>query len=356
MYHSLVRFEQAIKDYPILAKINPSKDLFKVYITNIKEDISQVPFIKSGILDLCIQDNSLCKDVVDAFSLDISLQFMSNWYKEQLDSFLPKNKQLFLDFISRNQILVADILNYINSKITRICRLEKLFPGFLYPDCISDSHFIFTLDEGHIKLALLCVNNLMTIDQVKAIDVNSTSYLIYEDYCQKLNKDAKVYDNFTKLQDFCNSTYLQFLEKDIFTPMHTELGRLIDEYPSAKYGRGYGKIAIVAGYIKEISTKIVKIVGVNTTSKSQKNDPSIRIHKFLTTKFSKIVNDASLKKHDSQICAFFKGLLGVLLAACLLFLPLFSQGYRNTFFPDTKEISQMKDLQASVEKENSLAS
>ena len=57
---------------------------------------------------------------------------------------------------------------------------------------------------------------------------------------------------------------------------------------------------------------------------------------------------ASSKKNDHKVCMFLKGLLGVLLAACCLFLPLLNTNYRSIFF-DNPEIRQLKSIQKDIE-------
>ncbi|HVT62074.1 MAG TPA: hypothetical protein VHD33_01115, partial [Legionellaceae bacterium] len=299
-------------------------------------------------------------DVLRKFTSDILLHDMVQRFGEGCTRRI-QNICITKNQISRqNHLKINHVFSALSGCITvkallmlgnkELVTLSKLRYSYTAKNPITNcNHSVFQLKDTHLELLPLLMQNHRTLIGIHALDPNSLKFSIYANSCFCTRSPEEVSSiRFKQLEQFCNSPYYQFLNEEIFSPMHNEWQRLDHQQQTAPLPLNQQKAQLMEAYMREIKNIILRKANQGVEAGKALDEIVQTIHTDLRATFKTIVNDPVLKQQHYPMWMFFVKILGVIIAACGLFLPLLSKNYRQTFFADTVEIQQMKGLEEKM--------
>ena len=135
-----------------------------------------------------------------------------------------------------------------------------------------------------------------------------------------------------RVENFFSSPYYTYLDQNLFACIDSEITRLNSQ-----------RSQLLLAEALALQSKFVHIVS-HEIKNTRDHQVEANIHRQLITEVKKLAKQDYIHAHRHPVAAFFKKVLGVLLVAPLLFIPLASSRYRRFFF-DTqcgKTLHKMK--------------
>ncbi len=212
------------------------------------------------------------------------------------------------------------------------------FSGLMMP--YNEMGFLFILFEQGI----FSREELAEFRSLKIKDFIASK--AYEKICLKFDFQKENIQTFIKkaqfIKEFLSNGYLKYLNENILKPIDEELDRLLKENAFLK------QRALV-----DYKVEILNLIADKIFLMDEKTNPGsvIRdIHFNLIIKMRSIIKSPAINQKRNHIKSFFKGVLGVLLAIPMLFIPVAaSKTYRQSFF-GTQSGQNLEKLSQSLSK------
>ena len=287
---------------------------------------------------------------------------------------LTKNNPLIRDAFIKVPIvhckqsvdMVNTILAQSESNRSNLLRITGTqFTKYLNANQGEILYFISTLSMSQSKkfeLLPLVYEGLMTpqsLDQIEFDSIEHRTYSAFVEHAEWQNL-PKVKEQFTKLKKLFEGKHYQALKEYVFKPIDEQIETLKNDkvYIAANGDDKSKQMDVAKKDIKtSISSKIVD--SIKSTINGSDFIPQTLMPSILANVFTKI-EAFSLKNEiagrRNKVAAFFKGLLGVLLAVPVFCASLLIPGYRDYFFKSSSVArlnSIRKNLKAATLSETS---
>jgi hypothetical protein len=223
-------------------------------------------------------------------------------------------------------------------------RAIEILTEYIKPE-ISNYHLIPLRLEG-----------LIAPELYKGIDHISVEYAAYKTFAQYVDWNVDVATRkvqVQKLEELVASKHLRAIKEHVLDPIDKEIDRLNNDRGSLSNVDGVDKAIQMVNAKEEIKTLVTANVNAVVTQNILRNNP------VSNTAMPQLLNDVVNKVEDiaqrdeiagrrNKVGAFFKGLLGVLLAVPLLFIPFFSRDYRDAFFK-SESVQRLNSIRDNLE-------
>lgn len=246
-----------------------------------------------------------------------------------------EQKQRFVNWIIKNsEFLPANILDSLNE--SQVNTLAKACGFFELTERLDVNSPLFKLDNnttsvmGNTRLYKFAGEGLNDIEYLNSLKENSLEHLVYSRYT---NVRLPI-DNLRPIDDvynFCKSDAMNFLVNEIFSKLANKALEL------TKYDNKKNKNRINTIYrtvTNELNKLCYETIPGLIYDLQEGQEIKAVVYNNLSTKLKSLANNPEIKELDNKLGVFFLNLLGALLSAPFLFLPCFTEGYKNIFFKD----------------------
>lgn len=288
-------------------------------------------------------------EIADRFGAENKNQLLQHYFKCKNAAF---NWPRSTNFESKAQEIGYKLAQSGHWRMSDLAKLTAAQMQRLNENCFT-KYFTFNPDNAaailteYLKPAVqnyhlmpLRLEGLISPEVYKGIDPCSSEYSAYKTFAQHLDwnvgnplKTAQVQN----LQRMLANKHFKAIKEHVLDPIDQEIDRLNNARETLFSTDGVDKaVQMVEAKIEIknlVSDHVDKVITNNILNNNLiPNTAMPQLLNSVVTKVEDISQRDEIACRRNKVGAFFKGLLGVLIALPLFFTPLFSRNYRDAFF------------------------
>ncbi|MCE3238564.1 MAG: DnaJ domain [Gammaproteobacteria bacterium] len=317
-------------------------DFINYHLTHTDPDKPDFEFIKDYIFASLQSGELTYSKLSNTFNINIQLLVLKEFFKKIEDLTLDKIRQIFInedDFLPIIKGIIKSLYQLQPSAVTTL----NILDGYLKTaEDLTEHSTLFSLNPNLFHLFPLLDQGILSLEKLNQLKFDSLEHQIYKAILQEADwiPVEPVISKLKETHRFFSSKYFTFIQEEVLKPFQDEVVRLNKEGSKKSQAMDQAKNNIIDLIINTCKDKELR---------GDVNNIIRTLHNSLNHEMEKIVREPEINAHRTYVKAFFKGLLGVLLAAPLFLIPLASERFQCTFFYATSKVAARK-IKASVKQ------
>jgi hypothetical protein len=184
----------------------------------------------------------------------------------------------------------------------------------------------------YFELFPLFYEKFFTLNEIK--NITEVEFPVYCVISQNLTNFEKAH--ILKVKEFFATDYFKYLQQNVFSLLDDEILRLKNE-------NGNDILKEKIDTLENAKSEWISIISFYLLN----NRPD-KIHFSLCHRVKELSENYYISYHHNDLQMYFKNILGILIAASLLFLPFLSKRYKNFFF-ETPTYCRMQEVNGNMQ-------
>lgn len=321
------------------------------------------------------QQNATVDDLEEWYGHDNSRKIIADFL-----IFYQRKNQWWLDRVNHEDNIIYTLIlkkavtlqTAVKYSAQHIACLENPFVAAYLEAGHAQAFLAFNLfsrvSRDKLFLIPLLIENMLSIETVERMCINSTIYFAYQHFLQTANWNNKEMcrSQFRQINLLFSSNIVHFLEFNVFAKMNSDIENL--KAKTATFYRVDGNIkaqqlSIARAELIQLTLQCIATLheatakSINDSSvfaeniyrhdkieeKASNNEAlAVAIKLQIAEKLIEIAERKTINNYRNQIAGYLKALAGIMISSLLLFVPLFSQRYRQLFFPSATSVTVRK--------------